>query len=82
MRTWNSKAGVKYMANKELIEKVLLPDSKTKPFISITDGSYIIDDGEKQTIFGEAYRFANGEMKQLCSNGKSVVIGASKTSSK
>ncbi len=68
--------------NKELIEKVLLPDSKTKPFISITDGSYIIDDGEKQTIFGEAYRFANGEMKQLCSNGKSVVIGASKTSSK
>ena len=68
--------------NKDLIENVLLPDSKTKSFIAITDGSYIIDDGEKQTIYGEAYKFTNGEMKQLCSDGKSVVIGASKTTLK
>ncbi len=68
--------------NKEFIEKVLLPDSKTKPFIAITDGSYILDDGEKQTIYGEAYSFSKGEMKQICQNGKNVVIGASKTSSK
>lgn len=68
--------------NKEFIESILLPDSKTQPFIAITDGSYVIDDGEKQTIYGEAYRFANGEMKQLCSDGKSVVIGTNKTTQK
>ncbi len=68
--------------NKELIENVLLPDSKTQSFIAITDGSYIIDDGEKQTIYGEAYKFSNGEMKQLCSNGNNIVLGASKSTSK
>lgn len=58
--------------NKELIEKILLPDSKTQSFIAITDGSYIIDDGKKQTIYGEAYSFAKGQMKQICQNGKTV----------
>lgn len=58
--------------NKDLIENVLLPDSKTKPFIAITDGSYIIDDGEKQTIYGEAYSFSKGEVKQICQNGKTL----------
>lgn len=61
--------------NKELIENVLLPDSKTQPFIAITDGSYIIDDGEKQTVFGEAYSFSKGEMKQICQNGKTLELG-------
>lgn len=61
--------------NKEFIEQVLLPDSKNKPFIAITDGSYIIDTGEKQTIYGEAYSFSKGEMKQICSNGKTLDLG-------
>ena len=60
--------------NKELIETVLLPDSKTKPFIAITDGSYIIDDGEKQTIYGEAHLFSKGKMKQICQNGKTLKL--------
>lgn len=62
-------------ANKDLLENVLLPDSKTKPFIAITDGSYIIDDDEKQTLYGEGYSFCKGKMKQICQNGKTLDLG-------
>lgn len=68
--------------NKEFIETVLLQDSKTKPFIAITDGSYIIDEKKTQTVYGEAYLFTNGEMKQICTNGKSVKLNSGKMPTK
>ena len=64
-------------ANKNFIEKVLLPDSKEQPFIAITDGSYIIDDTQtrQSTVHGEAYLFSNGSAKQICQNGKTLDLG-------
>ncbi len=72
----------KNMSDKDFVEKVLLPDSKNQPFLAITDGSYIVDDGEKQTIYGETYLFSKGEMKQICTNGKTLEFGGSKTTEK
>ncbi len=64
--------------NEDFNRQILLPDSKRKPFIAITDGSYIIDDAETKTIYGEAYIFKNGEMKQICENGKSFILDINK----
>ncbi len=53
----------------ETLGKILLEDSKTKSFIAIPDGSYIIDDGNEQVLYGEGYYFDIGKYKQICSNG-------------
>lgn len=50
------------------MHKILLQDSCKKSFIAITDGSYIVDDGKTQTIFGEGYLFSNGQYSQICKN--------------
>ena len=65
--------------NDDFIQTILLPDSRTKSFFAITDGSYIIDDGKSKTIYGEAYLFKNGEMKQICENGKSCKLDVNKS---
>ncbi len=56
----------------KIIEKILLEDSKKKPFVAITDGSYIVDNGSEQIIFGEAYAFKNGNYEQICKNGEKL----------
>ncbi len=66
------------LENKELIEQILLPDSKVKPFLAIVDGAYIYEDEKEKTLFGEAYQFKNGEMKQICFNGKSISLNCEK----
>lgn len=57
-----------------VLERILLEDSKKKPFIAITDGSFIVDNGIEQTIFGEAYEFSKGDYKQICENGKKISL--------
>ncbi len=56
------------------LQKILLEDSPKKPFYAIVDGAYIVDDGKKQILFGEGYRFDGGKCKQICENGKSLDI--------
>ena len=60
----------------DILQKILLEDSKKKPFIAITDGSYIMDNGPEQKIFGEAYTFENGTYNQICKNGEYVKINS------
>lgn len=60
----------------DVLEKILLEDSKKKPFIAITDGSYIVDDGEEQTIFGEAYAFSNGDYQQISQDKESLCLSS------
>ncbi len=61
-----------HFAKFNILEKILLEDSKKKPFIAITDGSYIVDNGKEQMIFGEAYAFSNGDYYQISKNEKYI----------
>ena len=63
-----------HFGDDNVIQKILLADSKVKPFIAITDGSYIIDDNGDQTLYGEAYEFKNGSYTQICANGSSLKL--------
>ncbi len=60
--------------SQDALHKMLLQDSRKKSFIAITDGSFIVDDGKTQTLFGEGYLFSNGECSQICKNGESFDV--------
>lgn len=70
-----------HFAEQDILQKERLKDSKTKPFIAITDGSYIIDDGINQTIYGEAYLFYNGKFVNICKNKNKECINSKYLSS-
>ena len=53
-----------------IIEDIILPDTKTTPLIVLPDGSYIVQHGEQQTLFGEAYLFKNEKLLQICKNNE------------
>lgn len=55
-----------------LLEDIALPDSRGHCLYALPDGSYIYNDGLHETLYGEAWRIANGRMEKLCENGQSV----------
>lgn len=63
-----------HFGEENILEKTLLEDSKNKPFIAITDGSYIIDNESSQTLYGEGYLFTNGSYSQICKDGQALDV--------
>ncbi len=55
-----------------LFEDVTYQDSEGRIFFAIPDGSYILDDGESQTLFGEGYIIADGELTAVCVEGEEL----------
>lgn len=51
-----------------------LADSRHRPFYALPDGSYILGVDGHETLYGEGWYFANGEARQVCENGQSLVI--------
>lgn len=50
---------------KNIFKEISLPDSKIRPFIAYSDGSYIYDNGTKQIMYGKAFLFENGNYSQI-----------------
>ncbi len=46
---------------KRVIEDITYPDSLGRRFIALVDGSYILIEDEKKTLFGEAYAIEDGK---------------------
>lgn len=67
---------VQELDNKNILQEISLPDSLIRPFIAFPDGTYIIDTGEKQTIYGESYLFRNGKYNKLTENNSITDITA------
>ena len=57
-----------------LFEDITYADSIGHCFYALVDGSYIFRDDSGQFLIGEAYRIANGEIMQVCSEGQSIPI--------
>ena len=57
-----------------MLQDILLPDSKKSPLLALPDRSYVIKKGNKIEIFGEAYLLSNGKLQQICSNNKTITI--------
>ena len=57
-----------------LIEDITFADSIGHEIIALNDGSYIILDDEKATLYGEAYMIKDGHQTQICKNGESIIL--------
>jgi dipeptidase E len=57
-----------------LIEDITYADSMGHEIIALNNGSYIVVDEGVETIYGEAYSIKDGEQKQICVDGNSILI--------
>ena len=57
-----------------LIEDITFADSVGHEIIAMNDGTFILVEDGKETLFGEAYRIKDREMIQICQNGMSIEL--------
>ncbi len=55
-----------------LLKKWFLPDSYEKEFLCLPNGSYVMIDERKETLYGKSYLIKNGAMQKICENEKSL----------
>ena len=63
-----------WLDGRRLIDDITLEDSRGRAFIAIPDGSYVTQDGERCTLFGEGWLLRDGSMTLLCREGEQRVI--------
>ncbi len=54
---------------RRLFEDITIPDSRGRVFWAIPDGSYVLQESGRATMYGEAWRVADGAMAPWCENG-------------
>jgi dipeptidase E len=59
---------------KRLFEDITYPDSAGRRFIALVDGSYILCEEGRQTLWGEAYQIADGVLTPLCGEGETLAL--------
>lgn len=63
-----------YLDGLRLIEDITYADSVGHEILALNDGSYILIDGEKATLYGEAYKIKNRRQRKICSDGECLVL--------
>ena len=61
----------RWLDGKRLIEDVAYGDSRGRCFYALPDGSYVIAENGHETVYGEAYRIADGIFAPYCAGGQS-----------
>ncbi len=57
-----------------MIEDITLPDSMGHTFLALNDGSYLVIEDQKTTLYGEAYQIRDGSITQICRDGASIAL--------
>ena len=57
-----------------LIEDIAFADSAGHTFYALTDGSYLLQTEDRYEIRGEAYMIRDGEIRQICTDGNTVIL--------
>ena len=55
---------------RRLFEDITFPDSFRQPFLALCDGSYLLCENGRETVFGEAYTIRNGEISATIDNNR------------
>jgi len=63
-----------YLDGLRLVEDITYNDSMGHEILALNNGSYIMIDDERETLYGEAYIIKDGCEKQICKNNESLVI--------
>ena len=61
---------------KRVFEDITYPDSVGREFIALSDGGYLLSEQGRETIFGEAYRIADGNIEQICREDEQLILSA------
>lgn len=59
---------------KRVFEDITYPDSVGREFIALPDGGYLLSEQGSETLFGEAYRIADGKIEQICREDEQLVL--------
>lgn len=57
---------------RRLIDDITCEDSMGRRFIAVPDGSYVLCENGRATLFGEGYAIADGRMEKLCDEGGEI----------
>ena len=60
---------------KRLFEDVTYIDSIGNNFLSLVDGSYVLERGGETTLYGEAYAITDGKFFQISHEDEIVPLG-------
>lgn len=63
-----------YVDGLRLMEEITCPDSAGREFYAIVDGSYVLQTEDRKEIRGEAYRIADGQIRQVTGKGETLTI--------
>ena len=63
-----------YLDGMRLIEDITFDDSVVHEILALNDGSYIMIDDGKTTLYGEAYCIKNKKMTQICKDGERIIL--------
>ncbi len=63
-----------WLDGKRLFEDITYADSLGHTFYALPDFSYVISDGCRETLFGEAYRVRDGVLTPLTQNGDVLTL--------
>ena len=59
---------------KRVFEDITYPDSIGREFIALPDGGYLLSEQGTETVFGEAYRIAEGKIEQICRENETIIL--------
>jgi len=65
-----------YLDGRRLFENITYADSWGECFYVFVDGTYLLIEDGRTTLFGEAYRLADGQMEQISQVGDVLIIEA------
>lgn len=59
---------------KRVMEDITYPDSIGHTFYALVDGSFIYQENETATVYGECYRIQDGVLSQICELGQQLQL--------
>ena len=59
---------------KRLFEDITFADSMGQSFLVLPDGSYVLGENGHETLYGEAWRLADGRMEKICRDGQTLAL--------
>ena len=68
---WN-KLKDAMLDGKRVTEDIVLPDSYDIDILVLDDGSYVLHEDDKTTVYGSAYIMSNGTITQICEKEQTI----------
>lgn len=59
---------------RRLYEDITYADSMGRAFIAIPDGSYVLVENGRATLYGEGYHISDGQILRICDDGRAFAL--------